>query len=82
MGDLWGVWVAEEDSDADAGVCLAGEELHHAGVLEEEQAAVDEDVDLLFSAGEVLVPDVAGDGSTVGVDGADLGAEQGPGEFR
>lgn len=39
LGDFGRLEVAEEDADADAGICLGGEELEHGGAFEEEEAA-------------------------------------------
>lgn len=75
LGDFGGVGVAEEEADLDAGVGPGGEELEDTGVFEEEESAVDEDVDLLLSVGEKLEPDVVRDCPAVGVGGADFGAE-------
>ncbi|MBB4700650.1 hypothetical protein BJ982_002194 [Sphaerisporangium siamense] len=46
-GDVGAFRVAEHDADLGAGLGSFGDELEDAGVLGEEEAAVDEDVDVV-----------------------------------
>ena len=73
--DVGTVGIAEGDADGDAGAGLGGEQANQLGVLGEEQAAVDEDADVVFGVLEQLAPDPAGDRSAVRIGGVDLGVD-------
>lgn len=66
------VRVAEQEPHTHALGGLARQQRVHAGVVGEEQAAVDEDADLLLGRAEQVAPAVPGHRPAVRVDGEDL----------
>jgi DNA-binding GntR family transcriptional regulator len=83
LRDVRTVRVPEEDADHNSRASLLAEEADHFDILGEEQAAVDEDPDVLLGVVVEMVPDITGHRAAMWIRSEDLGTDgRDPGKVR